>query len=123
MRGACLCGAVTFTGRLMPAPAGACHCSHCRRCSGHFGAGAEVRDPLIQDKPRRWLRSSDEAARGFFATCGAPLFWREIGFRHRVVLAGAVTPPRGLRLEGQIHAANKGHYDGIAGGLPRQARS
>ncbi len=121
--GACLCGAVTFAGRLTSEPVGACHCSQCRRWSGHFWAGAELRDPAIKGEPLRWFRSSEDAERGFCAACGSSLFWRETGSRRTVVSAGAITPPTGLRLEGHIYVADKGDYYDIADGLPQQAQS
>lgn len=120
--GGCLCGAVTFTGRLTAEPVGACHCSQCRRWSGHFWVGTELRDPAIRGDQLRWFRSSDEAERGFCGVCGSSLFWRELGSLRTVVSAGAVQPPTGLRLEGHIYVADKGDYYDIADGLPQQAQ-
>ena len=40
--GRCLCGAVTFTGRWGGDPLRACHCSQCRRWSGHVWAAAQT---------------------------------------------------------------------------------
>lgn len=121
--GACLCGAVTFSGRMTAEPAGACHCSQCRRWSGHFWVGAELRAPVISGDSLRWFASSDEAERGFCDICGSSLFWREQGSLRTVVAAGAVQPPTGLRLQGHIYVADKGDYYDIADGLPQQAQS
>ncbi|MGZ9006346.1 MAG: GFA family protein, partial [Burkholderiales bacterium] len=35
-KGSCLCGAVTFEVAAILEPPDACHCSQCRKQSGHF---------------------------------------------------------------------------------------
>ncbi|MBB1492111.1 MULTISPECIES: GFA family protein [unclassified Paracoccus (in: a-proteobacteria)] len=121
--GACLCGGVSFTGRLTAEPATACHCSQCRRWSGHVWVSAELRDAAITGEPLRWFRSSDKAERGFCATCGSSLFWRRLGEDRVAVSGGVIDPPTGLRLEGHIYVADKGDYYDITDGLPQQAQS
>lgn len=117
--GRCLCGAVTFQGRWGAEPLNACHCSQCRRWSGHVWAATGARD-LTLDGPVKWFRSSDRAERGFCPDCGSSLFWRQIGSPTYEVAAGAVDAPTGQRLAGHIYVADKGDYYDIADGLPQE---
>ena len=116
--GRCLCGAVTFTGRWGGDPLRACHCSQCRRWSGHVWAAAQTVDLTIGGEVK-WFRSSAEAERGFCPDCGSSLFWRRQGHGGIEVAPGAVDNPTGLRMAGHIYVADKGDYYNIADGLPQ----
>lgn len=101
IRGACLCGAVRF--RLSPPlrEVFLCHCSQCRKWSGHFWAATSVpldRFHLEGEESLRWYPSSDHARRGFCAICGSSLFWEPKGEGRISVAAGALEPPTGLRI-------------------------
>src|SRR4051794_30746266 len=80
--GSCLCGAVALeVAGPLPDP-DACHCSQCRRQSGHYWASTDVpRDALTISGSEniRWYRSSERVRRGFCAICGSILFWDPIG--------------------------------------------
>lgn len=123
LRAACLCGAVRLIGRRTDSPFAACHCSMCRRWSGHVWAGPEVEGLTVEGDALRWFRSSDTAERGFCGNCGSSLVWRQIGAGTAAISAGALEPPSGLRLEGHIYTAHKGDYYDIADGLPQKAES
>ena len=41
-QGSCLCGAITFTVSAPLNPPDACHCTQCRKQSGHFFASSDV---------------------------------------------------------------------------------
>lgn len=116
--GRSLCEAVRFSGRWAGADLRACHCSQCRRWSGHVWAGATA-EALTVTGPLRWFRSSELAERGFCSKCGSSLFWRQIGADHVDVAPGAVDAPTGLRLAGHIFVADKGDYYSISDDLPR----
>lgn len=116
--GRCLCGAVTFTGRWGGDPLRACHCSQCRRWSGHVWAAAQTVDLTIGGEVK-WFRSSAEAERGFCPDCGSSLFWRRQGHGGIEVAPGAVDNPTGLRMAGHIYVADRGDYYDIADGLPQ----
>ena len=64
LRGTCLCGAVRLevAGELEHPPE-ACHCSQCRKQSGHFLAAVNVRRTALtihgEDKVT-WYQSSDQ---------------------------------------------------------------
>jgi len=123
--GSCLCGSVRFeiTGPMRPVVA--CHCSQCRRTSGHVWAATSVPDSalrLTRADGLRWYRSSDHARRGFCATCGASLFWKPDGEDRTAIAAGALEPPTGLRLDRHIFTADKGDYYDITDDLPQRAQ-
>ncbi|MFT4014514.1 MAG: GFA family protein [Paracoccus sp. (in: a-proteobacteria)] len=114
--GNCLCGKIRFRGTYDDShDLKACHCSQCRRWSGHVWAAILPRSLEIQGQPK-WYRASDFARRGF---CGSSLFWQRDGSDIIEVAAGAIDSPTGLRLLGHIFTADKGDYYDIADGLPQ----
>ena len=77
LTGRCLCGAITYTVTGTPARPGVCHCTQCRRMSGHLWAAATIPDDQIAiTGPVRWYSASNKAQRGFCSTCGSSLFYR-----------------------------------------------
>jgi hypothetical protein len=119
----CLCGAARFT---LPRPAGpvvACHCSQCRRLSGHFSASFDADEAAVSWLSRdtlREYRTPGGGVRGFCGTCGASLWFRDAagGFS---VEAGAVDGATGLDQSEHIFTADKGDYYRLADGLPQHA--
>lgn len=66
--GACLCGAIRYAVRGPLRPVVVCHCSQCRRQTGHYLAASSValeRFDLHAHESLRWYRASDTAERGF----------------------------------------------------------
>ena len=66
--GSCLCGGVAYEVNGELRPVDYCHCSQCRKTSGHFVAAASCRPDalnLIADSSFRWYESSAAADRGF----------------------------------------------------------
>ena len=113
LKGSCLCGAVTFevTGELEEPDA--CHCTQCRKQSGHFWVSTAVAHSALAlkgDDKLTWYRSSEKIRRGFCATCGSFLFWEPIGGKRLGVAMGAFDGPTGTHLEQHIFTANKGDY-------------
>lgn len=120
-QGHCLCGAVQFRTEATPEGASACHCSQCRRQSGHVWASAYVASGALQiDGPVRWFESSANGQRGFCPDCGCFLFWRDITETTTSFSLGALTEPTGLHLTKHIFTADKGDYYDIADGLPQR---
>ncbi len=79
--GSCLCGAVRFhvDGELVPPDA--CHCTICRKISGHYYAGTDIpreRATIEGSENVTWYRSSEKVRRGFCKVCGANLFFDPI---------------------------------------------
>ena len=125
-KGSCLCGAVSFTttGRLRGVVY--CHCSQCRRQTGHFVAATNVPDADIEIDGAdnlSWYAASDFARRGFCRTCGSVLFWKHKDLDYISVMAGSFDTPSGLKGDYHIFVADKGDYYEIADCLPQFERS
>ena len=121
-RGSCLCGGVRFEVAGDLAPPDACHCSQCRKQSGHFFASSDVpRDAVTIHGTEHltWFRSSEKVRRGFCSRCGSSLFWDPIGKGKLAVAMGALDSPTETRLRMHIFVADKGDYYDIADGLPQ----
>ena len=118
-RGGCLCGGVRYEIRGPLRDVIACHCSQCRRTSGHFVAESQARTAdlaLLESATLAWFRSSPAAERGFCARCGGNLFWRPTGADPGVtsIMAGTLDTPTGLRVIRHIYAGDKSDYYEIA---------
>lgn len=121
LAGGCLCGAVRYTAQAAQDGIVVCHCSQCRRWSGHLWAGINVTELEITGEPSlRWFRSSDWGERGFCATCGSSLFWRAVESGASEVSAGSLASPTGLRVTLHSEVASKGDYYEIADGVPQR---
>ena len=111
--GACLCGAVAFEAAGPLREVIACHCTRCRRTSGHYWAATSVplgRFRLLRDDGLAWFRSSASARRGFCRRCGASLFWAPEGGDRMSFAAGALDGPTGLRVGAHWHVSDGGDY-------------
>jgi hypothetical protein len=105
----------------LPGP-DACHCSQCRKTSGHYWASTDVpRAALTVHGANNvtWFRSSEKVRRGFCSTCGSALFWDPTGKDWIGIGMGAFDSPTGTRLRIHIYVADKGDYYDIADGLPQ----
>ena len=121
--GGCLCGAIQFTINAPMRAATACHCTQCRRTSGHHvAATAAPRESVSITGMPVWYQSSPDARRGFCGTCGANLFWDGPG-THLSIFAGSLDRPTGLKMAGHIFVADKGDYYALDDGLPQHPRS
>lgn len=128
LKGACLCAGVRFeiAGELQHAP-DACHCSQCRRHSGHYFVSANVAraELTIHGKENLgWYRSSEKVRRGFCKVCGSSLFWDpdRSGHDFIAVAMGALEAPTGTQLARHIFVSDKGDYYEINDGLPQSER-
>ena len=121
MKGSCLCGAVRFAVNGEIADPGACHCSQCRKQSGHVWASATVSlDRIEIDGEVRWFQASETARRGFCPTCGSFLFWQAIGEDEIGFALGAVDGPTGITGFSHIYVADKGDYYAIPDHEPQR---
>jgi hypothetical protein len=124
-KGSCLCGAVTFEvdGEL-PAP-DACHCTACRKQSGHVFVSTDVPRSRVRIKGEEhvsWYQSSEKARRGFCAVCGSSLFWDPL-FRDWIGLAmGAFDTPTNTHIAVHVFVGEKGDYYDIADGVQQFER-
>ena len=118
VEGGCLCGAVRYRVEGPLRPVIACHCTQCRKTSGHHVAATSApRGSVAIEGEPRWYASSADARRGFCPVCGSNLFWDGPG-THLAVFAGTLDGDPGVRLAGHIFCADKGAYYEIEGGLP-----
>lgn len=124
--GSCLCGAVRFSicGPLRGVVY--CHCSQCRKQSGHFYAATSVDDADLEIEGAgsiTWFAASSVAKRGFCSACGSVLFWKHKDHCETSIMAGAFDSPSGLKGEVHIFVGDKGDYYTIDDGLPQYERS
>jgi hypothetical protein len=122
--GSCLCGGVAFEINGPLRPVVMCHCTQCRKQSGHVGAFTACDQPdlkFISQATLSWYRASETAGRGFCSTCGSLLFWKSDAAKHISIAAGSLNGPTELRTEGHIYCADKGdYYDILDGDYQRQ---
>jgi hypothetical protein len=124
--GGCLCGAVRYEARGPLRGVVYCHCSQCRRQSGHYYAATNVannRVEVIGADNVTWYAASESAKRGFCRTCGSVLFWKHNARNYVSILAGSFDSPSELRPECHIFVADKGDYYSIDDDLPQFERS
>lgn len=113
MRGSCLCGNVSFVIDGDARPVVACHCTQCRKTSGHFVAATQVDvDKLhVEDGGSlTWFDSSAEAKRGFCGNCGSQLFWKMHSEDRISIMAGSLDGDTGLTIAKHIFTDTKGDY-------------
>ncbi len=125
-KGSCLCGAVRFTvsGEL-PAPT-ACHCTICRKHTGHFEVGTDVprdRVAISGEASLTWYQSSDWARRGFCSTCGSPMFFDPLERDWIGINMGAFDTPTKTKLSAHIFVADKGDYYEVNDGCPQHPQA
>jgi hypothetical protein len=121
--GSCLCGAVRFDVALaaLDAP-DACHCSQCRKTSGHYWVSTNVPRAALTihgAEHLTWFQSSEKVRRGFCSTCGSALFWDPPHKDWTGVAMGAFEPPTGTKIAIHIHVASKSDYYDITDDLPQ----
>ena len=121
-KGRCLCGAVRFDVTAPLSPPDACHCTRCRRASGHFWASTNVKRPDLAIEGLdhvRWYATSETVRRGFCDTCGSQLFWDPTDHDFIAVAMGAFDRPTDTHLHKHIYVANRGDYYDIADSVPQ----
>ena len=120
-KGSCLCGAVTFEVHQPLKPPDACHCTACRKSSGHYFVSTDLpREQLtvVGEEHVCWYASSEKVRRGFCGTCGSTLFWDPIHHDWTAVAMGAFDEPTGVAEHVHIFAASKGDYYALPEGVP-----
>jgi hypothetical protein len=121
-KGSCLCGAVTFEIEGELTPPTACHCTKCRKHTGHFEAGTDVPKTALTvsgEDMVGWYFSSEKVRRGFCKTCGSSLFFDPVQRDWIGIYMGAFDTPTHVTLAMHIFVADKGDYYEIADGLPQ----
>jgi hypothetical protein len=120
--GGCLCGGVRYVVNGPLRGVIACHCSQCRRTSGHYAAMTNVLSEhleLTKSQTLTWYQSSATAERGFCKICGGNLFWRGFNNDTISITGGTLDLPTGTALEQHIFVADKSDYYGLNDNLPK----
>ena len=122
IKGSCECQGVLFEliGELRDVVF--CHCSQCRKTSGHYWAATQVSKGnlnLIKATSLSWYDSSDKARRGFCSVCGSSMFYERKGIDKISVSAGSLEIPTSLDRMRHIYVASKGDYYDISDDLPQ----
>jgi hypothetical protein len=120
--GSCLCGGVKYEVRGPMRAVSTCHCSQCRKTTGHYYAATAARRAdfvLVEDTTLKWFQSSDKARRGFCGECGSTLFFDGSAREHISILAGTLDGPTGLSTTVHIYVDDAGDYYSLDDGLPQ----
>jgi hypothetical protein len=127
--GRCLCGAVRYEIRGPLRDVLVCHCSECRRWSGHLFAATSAQKSdlvLVESDALRWIdspESESDARRGFCSACGSSLFWDAPARDTISIAVGSLDEPTGLETIGHVYVSQAGdYYELPADGLPRHER-
>jgi hypothetical protein len=100
----------------------ACHCTKCRKHTGHYEAGTDVPRSAVKIEGAddvTWYFSSEKVRRGFCRICGSSLFF-DIVHLDRIGLAmGAFDTPTETKLALHIFVADKGDYYEIEDSVPQ----
>ena len=119
-KASCLCGAVQITVDSDLPEGDACHCSQCRKQSGHYWASVDLPTDSVTisgEDNVSWYQSSEKVRRGFCKTCGSFLFWDPIHHDKIAIALGAFDEPTKTRLFSHIFVASKGDYYDIDDGV------
>ena len=115
-KGSCLCGAVQFEVRGALDSVIACHCTQCRKTSGHYVAATAAKlenFTVVEERGLQWYRSSEFAQRGFCQYCGSSLFWKHDERESISICAGTLDGITGLSTVLHIGLNDAGDYYAI----------
>lgn len=121
-QGSCLCGAVRFTVAGDLPEGSACHCSKCRKHTGHYEAGVDVPRSSVTitgQEAVTWYFSSEKVRRGFCSVCGSSLFFDPVHLDWIGLMLGSFDTPTHTRIGLHIFVADKGDYYEITDGVPQ----
>lgn len=125
--GTCLCGAVRIEidEPFEKAPE-ACHCTQCRKQTGNFFVGINVRRRAMRlagEERVTWYQSSEKVQRGFCSSCGSVLFWKPTieGYEWTSVALGCLDTSIKLKIAKHTYVADKGSYYEICDDAPQRA--
>ena len=107
--GSCLCGKVKLTVTSLERDVVACHCTQCRKQTGHFVAATRVENSKLTvsgEEHLTWYKASEDATRGFCQHCGSLLLWRSEGSNRTSIMAGCLESPTGLKVSHHIYATD-----------------
>jgi hypothetical protein len=120
--GSCLCKGVMFEVMAPLNNVDTCHCTQCRKTSGHIGASIIVPSAqmeILRFETLKWFKSMDAVSKGFCNDCGSTLFWNFQGRDGWSVSAGAFDKPTGVKINCHYFTSEKGDYYDISDGRPQ----
>lgn len=98
--GRCECGLVRYSVEGPLREVYNCHCSRCRRITGHFLAATAAHSDdvsLVGVATLKWYAPDESVQYGFCSECGSTLFWRATNApEHLSIAAGSLDQPTGL---------------------------
>ncbi len=119
--GRCECGGVKYRVDGALRDVLNCHCSRCRRFTGHHMAATSARPEHVTfecDDTLRWYQPDDTVEYGFCNVCGSSLFWRaKANLDKLCIAAGTLDQPTGLRTVKAWWVAEAGDYFDRAPGV------
>ena len=124
-KASCLCGAVSIDVDATLTAPNACHCSMCRKQSGHYWASVDVPKTAMTTHGAEnvtWYKASEKVRRGFCKTCGSYLFFDALFQDWTAIAMGAFDGLTGAKLAMHIFTDDKGDYYDIADGLPQNGQ-
>ena len=113
VQGSCQCGAVRFEIEGPLRDVINCHCSICRKLSGHHWAATSAPISAIrltEERGLAWYQSSSKARRAFCNMCGATLFYEPYGEDRWAIGAGTLDGATGLKTVKNICIEEAGDY-------------
>jgi hypothetical protein len=113
LSGSCMCGCVRYEACGKFRDIVGCHCTECRKSSGHYSAATSVRPDdikFLNSAGLAWYRSSALAQRGFCRECGSTLFWKPDSGDRLSIFVGTVDGAIDFPLSAHIYLAEKGSY-------------
>jgi hypothetical protein len=119
--GGCQCSGVRYEVRGKLRDVIACHCTQCRRTSGHFVAATACRRrafTLVKKDTLKWYVAVSGFRRGFCNECGSSLFFEEEGGDRISIAAGSLDESQGLKIAAHIFASEAGDYYEIDAVVP-----
>ncbi|MGG9998603.1 GFA family protein [Pseudovibrio ascidiaceicola] len=125
VNGKCDCGKVSFQVEEVRDTVTVCHCSQCRRTSGHVWASTYASYENLaftSDEGLTWYGSSNFAKRGFCKFCGSSLFYKMNHKNSIAIAAGCLDAPTNLKIGKHIFVKDKGDYYEITDGAPQIER-
>ena len=121
-KGSCLCKSVLISVQGTLSAPNACHCTACRKQSGHFWASVDVPSSAVAvdgEEYVKWYCSSEKVRRGFCINCGSTLFWDPIHRDWIAIAMGVFDGGTDTNLAMHIFVAEKGDYYTIGDDLPQ----
>jgi hypothetical protein len=122
-KGSCLCGAIRFEVEGPLPEASACHCTKCRKHTGHYEAGVDLHRDRVSihgEEAVSWYFSSEKVRRGFCRHCGSSLFFDPVHLDWIGINMGAFDGPTGTKIGLHIFVADKGDYYTLNDGVPQK---